>query len=142
MIVAAQKKRNGAAAVELAVVLPLLLLLFAVGVDFARVYYFAQIVSNGARVGALYASNPDVADRTPYETTQEAMRASLGDLQPEPNITIGEGLDKLGHRYAEVTVQYKYRPVTRFAGLRSSQPLTSTARARLYPAAVVDREGQ
>jgi Flp pilus assembly protein TadG len=141
MAVAARKLRRGAAAVEFAAVLPLLLLLFAVGIDFARVYYFAQIVSNGARVGALYASNPDVADRSPYETAQEAAQAALGDLHPEPSVKVGDGLDKLGHRYAEVTVQYKYRPVTRFAGLPSSQTLTSTARARLYPAAVIEKEG-
>src|SRR5438105_2498846 len=106
MPAAARKPRTGAAAVELAVVLPLFVLLFAVGVDFARVYYFAQVVSNGARVGALYASNPDVADRSPYETAEEAVRAALGNLQPDPKVTIGEGLDQLGNHFAEVTVKY------------------------------------
>jgi len=141
MVNATRNQRNGAAVVELAAVLPLLLLLFAAGVDFARVYYFSQVISNGARVGAVYASNPDVADRSPYETAEEATRAALKDLKPQPDVNITQGSDSLGNPHAEVKVQYNFRPLTRFAGLPSVQVLTGTARARLYPAAVIDKEG-
>jgi len=45
-------KRRGAAAVEFALVLPLLML-FAIGsIDFGRIPHFHQVVSNAARTGA------------------------------------------------------------------------------------------
>jgi Flp pilus assembly protein TadG len=140
-MVSGRKLRKGAAVVELAAVLPILLLLFAAGVDFARVYYFAQVIANGARMGAAYASNPDVADRSPYESAVEATHAALKDLKPDPDVTVSDGKDSAGNSYAQVKVEYNYRPITRFAGLPSVQVLTSTARARLYPAAVIDKEG-
>src|SRR5437764_8181881 len=47
--------RVGAAAVELAVLLPFLSLLFVGVLDFCRILYYAQTLQNAARCGALYA---------------------------------------------------------------------------------------
>src|SRR5262249_31515546 len=49
--------RTAAMAVELAVLLPVLVFLFAVGVDFARVFYYQLTIENCARNGALFGSN-------------------------------------------------------------------------------------
>src|SRR4051794_22649796 len=47
--------RVGTAAVELALLSPLLCLLFVAAVDYARIFYFTMIVTNCARSGAIYA---------------------------------------------------------------------------------------
>src|SRR5205085_569737 len=43
--------RGGVAAVELALVLPVLMFLFLVAVDYSRLFHYAQMVSNCARNG-------------------------------------------------------------------------------------------
>src|SRR3954451_8532118 len=50
-------RREGAATVELALLLPFLCFLFVVAVDYSRVFYFAVTVQNCARNGAYYASD-------------------------------------------------------------------------------------
>ena len=42
----------------MALLLPLLVFLYVIGVDFARVFYYSQVIENAARNGALYASDP------------------------------------------------------------------------------------
>jgi Flp pilus assembly protein TadG len=51
------KPRRGTASVELAILLPFLTFIFLIAVNFARVFYFSQIIENCARNGALYASD-------------------------------------------------------------------------------------
>lgn len=46
-------RRPGAAVAELAVLLPFLVLLFFVAVDYCRIFYFTLTVENCARNGAL-----------------------------------------------------------------------------------------
>lgn len=50
------KSRFGSAAVELALLSPLLCFLFVVAIDYARVFYFTMAVTSCARNGALYGS--------------------------------------------------------------------------------------
>jgi Flp pilus assembly protein TadG len=64
--------RPGAAVVELAVLLPLLSLLFVIAVDFCRVYYHAQTLRNCAYAGALYASS--TAERKSSTTAETAVK--------------------------------------------------------------------
>src|SRR5207249_2308644 len=58
--------RRGAAAVELAVLLPFLAVMFAAALDFCRAFYASQAIESAARVAALYASgttsNPNASD--------------------------------------------------------------------------------
>ena len=49
-------KRSGAAALELAILLPLLIFLFIIGIDYARVFYSTVTITNCARNGAIYGS--------------------------------------------------------------------------------------
>jgi Flp pilus assembly protein TadG len=51
-------ERTAAATVELAVLLSFLAFLFVIAVNFARIFYYSQVVENCARQGALYASDP------------------------------------------------------------------------------------
>jgi Flp pilus assembly protein TadG len=49
--VANARPRRGAATVELAVLLPVIAFLFVIAVDYARVFYYSQVIENCARQG-------------------------------------------------------------------------------------------
>src|SRR5262245_24006581 len=78
--------RRGAAAVELAVLLPVIVFLFVIAVDFGRVFYFSQVIENCARNGAIYGSNLTTA-QSPYSSIQEAALAEAQTLSPPPTVT-------------------------------------------------------
>jgi Flp pilus assembly protein TadG len=50
------RNRRGAAAAELAILLPFVVLLFVVAVDFCRLYYQTQTVQGCAEAGVVYAA--------------------------------------------------------------------------------------
>jgi Flp pilus assembly protein TadG len=52
----ARRADTGGALVELAVVMPLLVVVFVGAADFARTFYLAMELTNGARAGAQYGS--------------------------------------------------------------------------------------
>src|SRR5262245_10626212 len=76
--------RGGAAAVELAVLLPFLAVMFAGALDFCRAFYATQALESAVRVAALYASgttsNPNAADAT--DAAQQAAVAECSTLDP------------------------------------------------------------
>ena len=127
--------RRGAAVVELAVLLPLLILLFVIAVDFSRAYFFSLTLQNCARAGAMYASDPVVARESPYANVTEAALADATNLSPPPTIATAEGVDAEGRSYAEVTATYPYRTVLQFPGIPVEMTLSRSV--RMYYAAVV-----
>jgi Flp pilus assembly protein TadG len=67
---------RGAALIELAVALPLLVLIFAATIDFARVFYASIALNNAARAGALYGS-ANVAQSSDTAGMQAVATASI-----------------------------------------------------------------
>jgi Flp pilus assembly protein TadG len=130
--------RRGVAVVELAVLLPLLVFLFVVTVDFARVYYFSLTLQNCARAGALYASDPHVADESPFASTQEAALADATNLSPAPTITQSSGTDASGRSYVEVIATHSFKSITGYLGI--SKSLNITRSVRMYSAAITPDE--
>jgi Flp pilus assembly protein TadG len=65
------RSEHGAALVELAVSLPVVLLVFVITIDFARVFYLSIALTNAARAGAQYGSSTLArsGDTTGMETT-------------------------------------------------------------------------
>jgi len=133
-----QRLRRGTAAVEFAIVAPLLMFIFVVAVDFSRAFYNAQIVADCARIGALYAANPDLGDKTSAESVQEIILSAAKDLKPLPTIAVST--------FKEATIPYVEVTVTQTFNLTcplivpSQYTLTRSARARLYPAALQEDE--
>lgn len=127
--------RKGAAVVEFALVLPLLLIIFVAAVDFARVFYNAQILTDCARTAALFAANPDLADRTSYETAVELARTCVADLDPPPTFSFSSGTNSQSHAYVEATVSQSFSLICPFV-FESKYQISRTARAYLYPAAL------
>ena len=123
-------RRRAVAAVELAVLLPLLGLLFVLAVDFARIFYFSMAVTNCARNGALYASlNPTNAlDSTGIETAARKDASSLtgATVTSTPDNTTAPN-------YVDVTVSYSFSTLTSFPGVPSTFTVARKVRFNVAP---------
>ena len=129
--------RHGVATVELALLLPFLVFLLLAGMDYSRVFYASVIVSNCARNGALYASDSSMADRSAYDTVQDAVKADASDLDTSLlQITEIDGTDSQGYGWAQVTVSYPFQTVINYPGIPSSVQITRTTRMRKVPVPV------
>jgi len=127
------RRRSGVAVVELAVLLPLLVLLFLLTIDFARIFYFSVSLTNCARAGALYACDPVTADESPFPSAEAAALADATNLSPQPTITSSNGTDSFGRPYVAVTAAFTFNTVTGFPGIPNQVPLSRTV--KMYVAA-------
>src|SRR5437773_12355127 len=125
-------RRPAAAALELAVLLPLLIFLFLIGVDFARVYYFTVTTVNCARNGALYGST-DTAHSLDTAGIRTAALADATNLSPAPDVASATGTDAAGNPYVIVTVTTDFHTVINYPGIPSTVPLTRTVQMRVGP---------
>ena len=114
--------------VELAVLLPLLVFLFVIAVDFARIFYYSVTLTNCARAGAMYASDPTTSGESAFASTQAAALADATNLSPAPTVTSVSGVDAAGRPYVEVTAAYSFRTITGFPGVPNQVNLTRTVR--------------
>lgn len=101
---------KGVAAVELAIVLPLLLAVLFGTIEMGLVLYDKQVVTNASREGARSAINKNVSDLTVKNLVtsycnSRLISVSKGTTGIDPEkITIA----KVGAGYFKVTVQYEY----------------------------------
>jgi Flp pilus assembly protein TadG len=128
------RRRTGAAAVELAILLPFLGLMFAAAVDFARIFYATQTLETCAYAGALYASGTAWTNSSSVDAVQAAKNAACADgtmlsppVQPE-SVTVS--LDK---STASVSVDYDFPLLTPILGLSQSVHLRRTVTLNLAP---------
>jgi Flp pilus assembly protein TadG len=125
--------RRAVAAVELGVLLPFLTLLFAAGVDYARVFYSATVVANCAANGATYASRSQYDAASPYASVQAAALADATDLSPAPTVTSTTGTDASGTPYAEVTVSYPFKTLVAWFPGSQTTSIVRTVRMDMAP---------
>ena len=123
--------RQGVAAVELAILLPFLVFLLVLAIDYARLFYFSQSVTNCARNGAIYACDPTAPTYSAYKSVTEAALADASNLIPAPTVTSQTVTPWFGSPYVEVTVTYNFKTVTQFPVIPSSLNLTRTVRMRM-----------
>ena len=128
-----KNERRAAAVVELAVLLPFIVFLFVIAVDYARVFYYSQIIENCARQGALYASDPKAPGYNLYTSVQNAALADAPDLSPQPTVTSNTGTDSAGNAYVSVTVTWPFQSVTGFPGIPNNVTLSRTVQMRTAP---------
>jgi Flp pilus assembly protein TadG len=124
--------RKGAAAVEFALLLPLLAFLFVIAIDYSRAFYYTVIINNCARNGALYLCDPYRLIASPYTNVTDAALADASDLTPTPTVTPGSGSDAAGN-YVTCTVTWTFHTVTNFPGVPSSTVISRTVRINLAP---------
>jgi Flp pilus assembly protein TadG len=133
--------RRGAAAAELAVLLPFVALLFTVAVDFCRLYYQTQTVYGCAEAGACYAAGyawPNQADAgaapnqlPPVQPDSDAARIEAAQLAA---VAEGAGLNPplpaanvqvtIANGNATVTVSYDCAMLTPVLGASRVQTVT------------------
>ena len=136
----------GASLVELALVLPLFMLLTFGAVDFGRAFYLAIEVAGAARAGASYGSqNPN--DTTGIQTSAQNAAPNVPDLSvatPTYGCECADGTNYsascsvtpscsggLNYVYrVNVTVTGTYTPLVRWPGIPSSMTLSNSASMR------------
>ena len=129
----AKQQRKAAAAAELAVLLPFMVFLMVIALDYARILYYSQVIENCARQGALYASDPKAPANNLYTSVQQAALADAGGLNPQPTVTSTNGKDAAGNPYVAVTVTWQFKTITGFPGVASNVTLTRTVQMRMAP---------
>jgi Flp pilus assembly protein TadG len=130
-----RQARRGAAAAELAILLPFVSLLFVAALDFCRVYYISQTIQNCAEAGAMYASgnatNPNGGSAS--ATAVQAALAEGTSLSPplqSSNVTV-----TYSGNTTQVTVQYQFKMLTSFLGNSGQVTLTRSVTMNMTPAA-------
>jgi Flp pilus assembly protein TadG len=125
--------RRAVAAVELALLLPFLMFVFLVAIDYCRVFYLTQVVDNCARNGAVYACDPVGASMSPYATLNDAAMADASpDIQANMTVTSTTTPDTTG-TYVTVTVTCPFTTLTGYPGLPSQVIVSRSAEARVAP---------
>jgi Flp pilus assembly protein TadG len=127
------RRRTAVATVELAFLLPLLVFLFAIGVDFARLYNPYVTITNAASSGALYGSQ-SASRSVDTAGIAAAALADTADLSPAPSVSSSTSTDASGNPYVTVTVTWNFQTVTHFPGVPSSLNITRTVKMRVQPA--------
>jgi len=127
--------RKGAATSELAILLPLLMFVFVITVDWARVFYYSITLTNVASQGAIYGSDPIAAAQSPYTSVQQAALADAANLTPQPTVTYVNGTDSAGNPYISVTATWYFSTITNYPGVGSGVNLSRTVTMRVAPTA-------
>lgn len=125
--------RRAVAAVELAVLLPLLAFLLVIAIDWSRVFFYSVAIENCARNGALWASDPNSMTQGYTSVTQAAL-ADATDLKPQPTVTSASGTDANGHAYVDCTVTYTFQTITNLPLVPRNTTVRRTVRMYLAPA--------
>ena len=126
--------RRAAASVELAILLPFIAFLFVIAVDFARIFYYSQVIENCARKGALYASDAKAPAAQLYaNVTQAALGPDSTNFSPQPTVTSSSGTDAAGNGYVSVTVTWQFQTLTNFPGVPNTVTLSRTVQMRSAP---------
>lgn len=126
-------ERKGAAIVEFAVLLPFLLYLCVVAVDWARLLYFSQCVNDCARSGALWACDEETRRKSRYTTIQDASLAESPGLSPTPSVTQTNDPATGEPSWVTVTVAMQFDTISNFPGVPKSQTITRSVRAKVAP---------
>ncbi len=130
-------RRRGGAATELAVLLPVLVLVLIGAIDFCRLFFHYTTITNAARIGALWASDPLAPNQSPYATVQDAALADANNLNPAltaANVTSTTGTDGQGNATVSVTVQNQFNRISTYMGF-SNVNLSRQVTMRVAPAA-------
>jgi Flp pilus assembly protein TadG len=148
------RRRRGAAAAELALMVPFLALILLIAVDFCRLFFAYNTITNAARNGALWASDPLAngtvsPSQSPYAAVEAAVMADANNLSPTlaSEITAGTGSitqtsgndgsgpgGTTGNPTAIVTVKYQFKLITSYLGF-GTVTISRQVTMRVAPAA-------
>jgi Flp pilus assembly protein TadG len=117
----------------MAILLPFVVFLFVVAVDYCRVFNCAQTVQGCAEAGALYASGnaQDPPSTSPEDAARQAAVAEGTMLKPPlraEDVTVA-----VTGNAATVTVSYNFQMFTSFLGLPQTLPVVRTVQMTVAP---------
>jgi len=126
------KRHQGVAATELALLLPVLGLLFVIALDYSRIFYVTMVVTNCARNGAAYGSqNPTTANDT--SGIQSVAQMDAGNLNLT-NLSVTSTTDSTTNpTYVDVTASYPFTTITNYPGVPSTTTIVRTVRMSVSP---------
>lgn len=144
------QRENGSALIELALILPLILLLFMGAVDLGRAFYYSNAVAKAAESGALYGSQNPTDTSGMVLTSDNAMQAAFNSAQDMSGVNAtasygcecsnGSGLSASCTSapactsnqvyYVTVTANATYKTLLPWPGIPSSYNLSSTVTMR------------
>lgn len=78
-------RRRGQALVEFALIVPILLFILVIAIDFGRLFYLNIGIINGAREGAAYGADHPLSPQTEITTR---VRQELGLSPADPSVTV------------------------------------------------------
>jgi Flp pilus assembly protein TadG len=148
----ASSSRRGATAVEFALVLPFLMFLFVLAIDYARVFYYGIILENCARNGAYFASNyPNSSylynDIYGYKSLDEAIYSDSVNVMKK-----GESKNTATYQvnysytldgsftpaptptgFVKVTMKWDFKTITQFPGVPGTVALERSVIMKMAP---------
>ena len=125
------EQRPAAATVELAVLLPFLLYLGVIATDWARLLHHTITLEACARNGCLYASDAEIADKSPYTSVSQAALAEAPQLTATATVSTSTSTDSAGNPAVVCTVSAPFQTITNFPGVPSSQTLSRSVQMRM-----------
>jgi Flp pilus assembly protein TadG len=133
---------RGAAAVELAFLLPFICYLGMATVDYARLFYASTTITNCARNAAMYAAYPSGFPQfSSVQVAGQADSSSLNNPEMNPNYPINpvtitqipQSIDANGNPYVGATASYTFQTVISYPGIPSSVTLSKTVYMPVHP---------
>jgi Flp pilus assembly protein TadG len=131
-----RKHRRGTAAVEMAIILPLLMAILLGCVDFGRFAYTYIAVTNASRSGAAFASShPFTATtrQTWEQRTRDAAVAEMGAAFDEANIDVPSPVvttESDGLKRVRVKVTYPFETIVNWHMWDNQIPITRAVEMR------------
>ena len=129
----AYPQRRGAAAVELAIVLPILVTVLLGATDFGRFSYSAIAVANAARSGAACGSMNPLDSKTQAAWQTAVKQAAIDELSQSPafdtsklTVTVTSTIESSGSRRVSVQATYPFKTIVNWSFLPSSFNLQQT----------------
>ncbi|MBI4320230.1 MAG: pilus assembly protein [Chloroflexi bacterium] len=104
------RSSRGQSLVELALTLPILLLILLGGLDVGRAYFYQVTIANAAREGVRAASNYNLADADIRGAARNEVGATIA--LPDSNIAINPSPIRSSGQPVTVTVSYDFRALT------------------------------
>ena len=121
-----QAERRGSVAVEMAVLLPLLMFLAVVGVDYARIFSRAIVIESASRNACYFAAqHPDKAADTPLanagiQAVDMRDLTEFTDSGVTPTVTVERYTGTDGYPHIKVVVEVTFNTITNYPGVTSS----------------------
>ena len=125
--------RAGAAATELAILLPFLALAFAVALDFCRAYQATETIQTAAYAGSMYASGTTYAasGTSPEDAARQAVLNEAVSLQPA--LTADQITVTMTSNTATVTISYDIPLLTPVLAGSAAVSVTRSVTMNLAP---------